>query len=273
MILSREEFRGKWVVLPHLLQSKLLEEKVFEFCAFMYSIDRFKFVVVGLYRSPSCCAEKFTERLSELVVYLSGVCNTVILAGDVNIDVLSNSKEHKIFKNMLASHNMIYLVDFPTRINNNSTKTAIDNFFIKKTDIDRVSVTGVITLLSDHDGQVLTFKNSNSPLNFNNFIFKELRSFSKNNLWLFSKLIDKVSWLEVYLASPAEKYDTFYKLFQFCFEQAFPKRWIKVKTSKRSWITQSLKDEKINLIRLTKEVRKLKNKEKQKKIFQTIAVS
>lgn len=227
MILSRGDLGGKWVVLPHSLKCKLLEERVFEFCAFTFMVRSFKFVVVGLYRSPACCAAAFVERLNELIIYLGNTCDTIILAGDININVLSNSKEHKLFENMLISNNMVYLVDFPTRINNNSTKTAIDNFIIKKSDIAQVNIIGVVTLLSDHDGQVLELKNPTCP-NFNNYVIKEQRLFSKDNLSMFSKLLEKESWLEVYLAPTTEKYNTFYNLFNFYFEQAFPKKIVKL---------------------------------------------
>lgn len=54
----------------------------------------------------------------------------IIVGGDINIDFLKNNNKHKMLKTTLKSHDMRYLVKFPTRVMEN-TKTAIDNFLIK----------------------------------------------------------------------------------------------------------------------------------------------
>jgi len=54
----------------------------------------------------------------------------IIIAGDININVLENSYEHKALTDTINAHGVKYLVDFPTRININS-ESAIDNFFYK----------------------------------------------------------------------------------------------------------------------------------------------
>lgn len=56
-----------------------------------------------------------------------------------------------MLSNVLASQNMEYLIDFLTRVTNNS-QTAIDSFLIKRLHLELISVEGIITCLSDHDG-------------------------------------------------------------------------------------------------------------------------
>lgn len=51
-------------------------------------------------------------------------------AGDININVLKNSREQRILRNKIARHNMGYMVNFPTRVTNES-ETAIAIFLYK----------------------------------------------------------------------------------------------------------------------------------------------
>lgn len=131
MILNREGFTGKRVVLPEALVTELLEEKQFEFCATLYVLSNFKFMVVGLYRTPDSNTEIFIDKLSVLIDYLYKKCDRIIWAGDININVLRKYKDHDMLKNALRRHDMRYLVQFPTRVTERS-ETAIDNFLIKK---------------------------------------------------------------------------------------------------------------------------------------------
>lgn len=244
MILSKGRFKGRQVVLPKNLNSHLLEEKQFEFCASFYATENnYKFIIVGLYRSPSSCTETFLDRLSVLIDYLYKKCDVIIWAGDININVLVNEKEQKMLNNLMVSHNMKYLVDFPTRIDGD-TKTSIDNFLIKHSSVKVESVTGVVTLLSDHDGQLLEIGTSLSNPNTNNFILEEKRNFSEENLALFCRLLEKESWIDVYFAAVENKYEVFLSIFKFYFEQVFPKKFIKKVKKKQVWITKELKEEK-----------------------------
>lgn len=118
------------MVFPKSLCDKILEDKVFEFCATSYNICNYKFVVVGLYRSPSSSCEIFVNRLDILIDYLNKRFDSVIIGGDLNIDVLKHDRDYRSFTEVLISNDMGYLVDFPTRVANNS-ETAIDNFLAK----------------------------------------------------------------------------------------------------------------------------------------------
>lgn len=271
MILSKKELKGKQVTLPKALETKILEEKMFEFCISKFSVGKFKFAVVGIYRSPSSCVETFLDRLSSLIEFLRTKFHTIIWAGDININVLIPSLDHNRLKNLLANHNMKYLIKFPTRINKNTnfnkngkdyTETAIDNFFVNNTFKNLTNVTGCITLLSDHDGQILKFNCPEYIAKSENFLIYEHRDFSQNNLKLFAKFLEKELWVDVYNAPVADKYNIFYSTFHYYFEQSFPKRLVKKNRFKKSWITTALKEEKNELIQLSKEIRRIKNKEK-----------
>lgn len=225
LILSGGDIEWGRVDLPASLKDDLLEEKNFEFCASAFEGDDYKFVVVGIYRSPGSNVKVFVDRLSILCGFLCKKYTHVVVGGDINIDVLKNDNKHKLLKDMLISHGMVYLVDFPTRVTEDSI-SAIDNFLIKNTDLSEISAEGVITCLSDHDGQILTIKHPVNKIMNNPTIKREIRRFSQDNITFFSTLLRKESWQEVYHVPVEEKFDVFYATFRFYFEQAFPKVWV-----------------------------------------------
>lgn len=266
MILSNRKLKTKIVTVPPNLKNKLLEEKLIEFCVMMYELDKFRFIVVSVYRSPSSNVEEFIERLGLLIEFLTRNDVDVIIAGDININVLVDSKEHTLLKNLLKSHNMKYLVKFPTRVceilkkDSNKyivTKTAIDNFLvpiIKKQNYD-MSVSGIISLLSDHDGQILElYIHEAQPLP-NVGVKCESRDFSVQNIQLFKNLLGKELWVDVYFCPPEEKYNVFFESFIYYFNLAFPRKIFKKTNKKLSWFSDELQKEKSELIRCKKEIR------------------
>lgn len=258
MILSNNKINYKPIKLPKPLNDQLLEEKQFEFCLAMFTLKNFKFIVIGLYRSPSACSETFCDRLGILVDYLSKKCDKIICAGDVNIDVLVNDKDCKLLKNALKGLNMKYLVDFPTRITEDS-ETGIDNIFVKNIPSKHLSINGVITLLSDHDGQTLDIKLPREGSHIKNNVTLESRIFTQEGFLTLSKLLERETWMDVYLSPVEEKYNNFFVKLIYYFNLIFPKKVIKSIKKKNGWISKELREAKSNLIRLKKEIRKSKN--------------
>lgn len=260
MILAEEGFELNRVTVPNSLTERLIEERQFEFSICSFNKHKIKIVIIGVYRSPSSDTRIFLDRLCILVDYISKIYDKIIVGGDFNIDVLKNDNNCKLFKQSLMSQNMIYLVNFPTRVSENS-ETAIDNFLVRNIDLGFLKVEGLITGLSDHDGQLLEMK-VNKLINKERLPVKqEIRKFSPENLTYFSRLLSKETWSDVYLASVESKYDNFYNSFRFYFEQAFPKVLITKTNKTSSWITEELKSKHVVLIKLTKEYRKNKNLE------------
>lgn len=262
MILGKKEIEWRQVKMPgSMLANTFLEEKQFEYCLCLYKFknNNYKVVVVGIYRSPSSNTEIFIDRLNILLTFLSKICHRIVVAGDVNINVLVNSREHRLLKNTLKAHNMYYLIDFPTRVTAHS-ETAIDNFFVKNIDQSSVEVEGLITCLSDHDGQKLEINFNTTPEKQQKPIKQEKRCFSKENILIFSKIVQKENWFEVYHSPPKDKYSHFLSSLQYYFEIAFPKKVISKKKVNKSWVTDKLKDEKQEIVKLHNDVKRSKNK-------------
>lgn len=132
----------------------------------MLFVGNYKFILVGPYRSPSSDVNVSLDRLSWLIDNLNKKSENVILLGDFNIDIIKNSTQYENLKN-LKSFNLMYTVNFPTVFQ--GSMLAIDNFLTNH-NIDDVLVTGVITLLSDHDGQVFEILNVNKHKDRNSYL-------------------------------------------------------------------------------------------------------
>jgi hypothetical protein len=208
VILSNKSVKWKQVV--EIKINNLGEDKKFEFCAVKFIVNKNMFVLVGIYRSPSTDPFEFIERLNELITNLLSICSNLIIAGDLNINVINNEKDCKALCNMLRSHGMSHLITFPTRISEKS-QTCIDNFLtsIPKT---KTKVEGVITYLSDHDGQILDFLFDIPHLKSRNKTQCK-RCFSKENINFFLQLIKCENWNDVYFSSVEDKYDKFLSIF------------------------------------------------------------
>lgn len=260
VVLGREHLQCTRIAIPN--QECLLEEKQFECCATLFTINGFKFVLVGVYRSPNSNVNIFLEKLSALIGSILTKIPNIILAGDFNIDILetNNNPQTKAarvkLKNVLKSFNMSYVVNFPTRVFNGST-SSIDNFL---TNLSRkeFKVSGVITLLSDHDGQILELVRVRKAKE-NSYLTVTKRQFTVENMELFKKLLKSETWDNVFQSLVDRKYDEFDRIFSYYFDIAFPKVKVKSKTSKNNWINNELKDEKREIISNNRYARRTNN--------------
>ena len=94
--------------------------------------------------------------VSELEPILSDLINTnseVLICGDYNINLLKiNSEPHfSYFFDTMLTHSFFPKITFPTRVNNSSGATLIDNIFCKLSSITLQTKAGImLTDISDH---------------------------------------------------------------------------------------------------------------------------
>lgn len=267
VILSKESLRGRH--MGSLKVSNLCQDKLFECCYARFRSGGLCFVLVGIYRTPQFENSEFLNRLNCLIESLITKEKYLIIVGDFNINILKNSPELKEFKNILLRNGLINLIDFPTRVTA-TTKTCIDNI-LTNISKDQLQVEGIITALSDHDGQVMELLKFPGKTNNSNLKYWS-RNFSLNNINLFKSLLEKENWLTVFNSSIKEKYRSFHNIFQYYFDLSFPRvQKKKINKCSNNWITEELKAEKqdlINLNKLSKNCRsqevkdKFKNKNK-----------
>lgn len=278
VILSGEGLSSKSLNLKKI--GELTEDKLFECCLAKCKVNKWSFVLAGIYRKPQLHTLEFLSRLDRLIEVLVALKDkkNIVIAGDFNLNVLNDTSEIQNFKNILKSHGFYYLIDFPTRIALN-TSTAIDNIL---TNIDKslTSVTGIITALSDHDGQILELTVPTVNKLGNNFEYVECRDFSKSNMNTFKNMLSNENWLSVYLANVENKFDIFNNIFQHNFNLIFPKRMVKryLNSKKENWINEELKLEEKEIVELSRQAKhtgsidilnlcKLRNKEYKNKLI------
>ena len=108
---------------------KFCRERIFDICAIEVNSESKKIIVGCVYRSPSGDVAQFLKSLEATLSYLYKFPVTLILCGDLNINYLLGTPYKKRLDNIMKSFNLSQIVDFPTRITNN-TATLIAFFWI-----------------------------------------------------------------------------------------------------------------------------------------------
>lgn len=216
VILSKAGLIGKHINSKTI--DELCEEKLFECCVAKFNVQNLNFLLVGIYRKPQFNNKEFFNRLNTLIEFISTKGKYFILAGDFNVDLLKNSKESKELKSILIRHGMNAMVDFPTRVTAMS-ESCLDNF-LTNINKNELKISGIITSLSDHDGQILDFLKYQSKI-CKQFT-KTVRNFSQDNMNLFKSLLDKEDWLPVFSSPVSQKYNCFDGIFRYYFDSCFP---------------------------------------------------
>ena len=139
---------------------RFCEDKELEACDLRLDFLSFRICIITVYRSPNGNFQYFIKGLDNIInkIYKPGV--QLIICGDINITYLSESKEKHELNNILSTYNLISVINFPTRIKNNSS-SLIDNIFLDTTKLGKFSTSPVVNGLSDHDAQMLELQVGN----------------------------------------------------------------------------------------------------------------
>jgi exonuclease III len=111
---------------------KFCKDKELEACVLRLDFLHIKVCIITIYRSPDCNFQNFIKELDNIInkIYKPGI--QLIICGDININYLIESKEKQELNNIQNSYNLVSVINFPTRIKNNS-RSAIDNIFLDTT--------------------------------------------------------------------------------------------------------------------------------------------
>jgi hypothetical protein len=99
----------------------------------------------------------FLIGLDSIIKSLYKVELKFIICGDINIDYHTNSDQERQFDAMLLSYNLLAIVHFSSRVQNQSNM-AVDNIFIDTHKITNYTVSPIYNVLSDHAAQLLIVK-------------------------------------------------------------------------------------------------------------------
>ena len=105
------------------------------------------YVVGGIYRHPNGNIKHFLSDLENALSSIVLNC-TVIIAGDINIDLIKfNLDDNILYVTTLMSHGYLPYITLPTRITDFST-TCIDHIFVK--DVTKESRTGKKNMMKSY---------------------------------------------------------------------------------------------------------------------------
>lgn len=190
------------------------------------------------YRPPSGDVDVFFEYIESYISFTSAHHYDVIMGGDFNIDMMSNSAHAIDFDVLLRSFGFSIVTKLPTRITTNS-ETLIDLFI---TNINNSVIhSGVICCdLSDHMGIYLFFqkkqprsKHTCTPM---------VQYVTPNALENFHSEMSLMSWSDVFNETNAEAaYEKFLSKFCGVYNRHFPlKKKRTMKKIRKPWICNEL---------------------------------
>lgn len=184
-------------------------------------------LIICIYRPPNDGAAKVESFMSAVDSILSFACTSghysrIVIGGDLNINVLTDSPLHDQFRDAVGSFNFRVLIREPTRVTPTSA-TAIDNFVVNMPSEVKCTPRVVRTFLSDHFGILLLIHQTTPVETTKKFIWR--RCFHRARVEAFCRLLREERWVGVYEDdSPETAYNAFLDIFLKYFNQCFPPR-------------------------------------------------
>ena len=137
---------------------------------------------------------------------------TFLICGDLNINLLSQSREAIKLLTLMHTYNLTQVVDFPTRIANN-TATLIDSIFVDISIYDKIEIKPFINGFSDHNAQIVCLHKINITSQ-QNFQKRISRLVNEQTISSFQKLLNEEIWNQVYNSTCTnEAFNKFQEIF------------------------------------------------------------
>ena len=187
-------------------------------------------VIISIYRPPSIQQNLFTEKLGDLLNYLSRENKLIYILGDFNIDtsnaIISPNIGVNDFQNTFLSYFYTPLIDKFTRVSKiTETATLLDIIYTNVTPNANSIKSGVFkTDISDHYSIfcITDFVTMGSRKKES----RTKRDFSQKNISNFSKSLKKIDWNHLISENFQTSFSSFYRKFCDIFENNFPERTI-----------------------------------------------
>ena len=136
---------------------KVLWRKNLEICSIQIESVTNQQIILCVYRSPSGNFHRFLNLSEIMLMSLYRPKIEFVICGVVNIDYLSGSYRKQQLSQVLGSYNMLHMVNFPTRFQNNHS-SAIDNIFVNNSWLHLCSILPLYNGLSYQNAQCLILK-------------------------------------------------------------------------------------------------------------------
>lgn len=193
------------------------------------------------YRPPGGNVSIFYNLLEELFCFANEERCKLFLGGDLNINLLEESRVRDDFLILLTSNNFCNFINSPTRVTSSSS-TLLD-VFVTNQEVSSVSAGVLEYSLSDHLPIFMLINHiTNRKNEFENENGRTIRIRSINSATLekFRETISNTNWDSVFSATSAdEAYNKFLDIFKKIYENSFPYRQLKqAKKNRKPWVTK-----------------------------------
>jgi hypothetical protein len=164
----------------------------------------------------------------------------LIICGDVNINYLTDAHRKNQLNSLRVSYNLFGMVNFPTRLQNNSI-SAIYNIFIDYSRQGNCEISPIYNGLSNHNAQLISIQDVN--LHVQTYNIQHITKINKPTLAEFNYNLSFVTWEDIFDDSDVDSMlnsflNTFVTLFYFTFPKI--KKTCTIVKSNR-WITPTIK--------------------------------
>ena len=165
---------------------------------------------------------------------------TLLICGALNINLLTKSNEALKLLNLTNTYNLTQVVDFPTRISNN-TETLIDTIFVDISIYDNIEIEPFINGLSDHDAQIICLHKTNI-IPQQKFSKKNSRLINDQTINSFQLLLKDDTWNQVYNSSCTnEIFNKFQDIFLKHYNASFLVVYSNCRSKQNNWITKGIR--------------------------------
>lgn len=184
-------------------------------------------ILLGIYRPPRMNSiDEFIEILTETLIKLTDVNHDIIIAGDLNIDLMSDTRQVTELLDILQCFKLEPQFRLPTRVTKDS-KTCIDHIHAEGREVVE-GIDIVKTEVSDHYAQI--FDLTHSKMKKKKFTTIKKRLINDQTLSYLRILLEKETWENVLSNNnPNETLDEFIKTFNYYYYLACPLKWKKSK--------------------------------------------
>ena len=230
--------------LEHTIRHDLAFDEEFadKFDGLFIELNELNIIISIIYRSPSFNSIKeFSKSLNEKISKIKRENKKVIIAGDLNIDLLKYSSHHATteFLDHMLINNIIPKITMPTRTTETSS-SLIDHIY---TNIDKSRcIAGTLaTDISDHYSNFIIAKVSHES-NFPKYI--TYRLMNEHHIENLNNELARYDWKEIYEESDVNKaYELFQKKFSALVDEHLPIKVVKFSKFKHKgqpWITNGI---------------------------------
>jgi len=195
--------------------------------------------VVSLYRSPSGNFDIFLKKLEDILNSLSVYPLNLIIAGDFNVNFMTDSTKRNHLPFLLKTYNLEYIVTFPTRVVTQLV-SVIDNIFLDRSKYDKFIIEPSYNRLSDQDALSLTLYTHSCKV-LKSIETRIGRKYHMESISNFKRNLSFESWESVFDTTNGNEvnaiFSNFLNVYLRIFYCSFPQHKSIIRNKGKGWIT------------------------------------